>query len=144
MYLHAVSLNLCKENVNDSNIVVTGNTVIDALYMVVDKIKNDAQLSQSLNKVLATSGYDVSRLKGGKKLMLITGHRRENFCNGFISMCRAIKTLTERFFRCRFCLSDGTLPRMFVNRYMRYLVRILADWGICFLANRWNACRFST
>ena len=89
--------NLLKENVDDSKIIVTGNTVIDALYMVVDKIKNDAQLSQSLNEVLAASGYDVNRLNDGKKLVLITGHRRENFGDGFISMCRAIKTLTERF-----------------------------------------------
>ena len=89
--------NLLQENVDDSKIVVTGNTVIDALYMVVDKIRNDAQLTQSLNDVLAASGYDVDRLKEGKKLVLITGHRRENFGDGFISMCRAIKTLTERF-----------------------------------------------
>lgn len=89
--------NLLKENVDESKIVVTGNTVIDALYMVVDKIKNDAQLSQSLNEMLAASGYDVNRLNDGKKLVLITGHRRENFGDGFISMCRAIKTLTERF-----------------------------------------------
>ena len=89
--------NLLKENVDDSKIVVTGNTVIDALYMVVDRIKNDMQLSQSLNEVLAASGYDVNRLKDGKKLVLITGHRRENFGDGFIAMCRAIKTLTEKF-----------------------------------------------
>lgn len=89
--------NLLQENVDDSKIVVTGNTVIDALYMVVDKIKNDMQLSQSLNETLATSGYDVNRLSGGKKLVLITGHRRENFGDGFISMCRALKRLTEKF-----------------------------------------------
>lgn len=89
--------NLLRENVDDENIVVTGNTVIDALYMVVDKIKNDTQLSQSLTGILAASGYDISRLDGGKKLVLITGHRRENFGDGFISMCKAIKTLTERF-----------------------------------------------
>ena len=89
--------NLLKENVDNSHIVVTGNTVIDALYMVVDKIKNDAQLSQSLTDALAESGYDVNRLNDGKKLVLITGHRRENFGNGFISICKAIKTLTEQF-----------------------------------------------
>lgn len=89
--------NLLKENVDNSHIVVTGNTVIDALYMVVDKIKNDAQLSQSLTDALTESGYDVNRLNDGKKLVLITGHRRENFGNGFISICKAIKTLTEQF-----------------------------------------------
>lgn len=89
--------NLLKESVDDSNIIVTGNTVVDALYMAVDKIKDDAQLSQSLSKFLMESGYDVSRLNGDKKLVLITGHRRENFGNGFISICKAIRTLTERF-----------------------------------------------
>lgn len=89
--------NLLQENVDDSKIVVTGNTVIDALYMVVDKIKSDTQLSQSLNDILAASGYNVNRLNGGKKLVLITGHRRENFGDGFISMCRAIKALTEKY-----------------------------------------------
>lgn len=89
--------NLLKENVDDNHIVVTGNTVIDALYMVVDKIKNDTQLSQSLRNVLTSSGYDVNRLNGNKKLVLITGHRRENFGDGFISICKAIKTLSEQF-----------------------------------------------
>lgn len=89
--------NLLQENVDDSKIVVTGNTVIDTLYMVVDKIKNDSSLSESLKSVLAAGGYDVNRLKDGKKLVLITGHRRENFGDGFVSICRAIKTLTERF-----------------------------------------------
>lgn len=89
--------NLLQENVDDSKIVVTGNTVIDTLYMVVDKIKNDSSLSESLKSILAASGYDVNRLNDGKKLVLITGHRRENFGDGFISMCQAIKTLTERF-----------------------------------------------
>ena len=89
--------NLLAEGVCNSAITVTGNTVIDALYMVVDKIKNDATLSESLKAQLAASGYDVNRLNAGKKLVLITGHRRENFGDGFISMCRAIKRLTERF-----------------------------------------------
>lgn len=89
--------NLLKENVSADSIAVTGNTVIDALYMVVDKIKNDASLSASLRAQLLSSGYDVSRLEEGRKLVLITGHRRENFGEGFLSMCSAIKTLTERF-----------------------------------------------
>jgi UDP-N-acetylglucosamine 2-epimerase (non-hydrolysing) len=89
--------NLLQENVADEQITVTGNTVIDALYWVVDKIKNDGALSSELSGVLAQAGYDVSRLDGGKKLVLITGHRRENFGDGFISMCRAIQTLTKKY-----------------------------------------------
>ena len=89
--------NLLKENVPDSQITVTGNTVIDALYWVVDKIKSDKSLDKSLENELAKAGYDVTRLSGGKKLVLITGHRRENFGDGFISMCTAIKDLTNKY-----------------------------------------------
>ena len=89
--------NLLKENVSDSQITVTGNTVIDALYWVVDKIKSDKDLDKSLENELAKAGYNVSRLSGGKKLVLITGHRRENFGDGFISMCTAIKDLTNKY-----------------------------------------------
>ena len=89
--------NLLSEGVQESHITVTGNTVIDALYMVVDKIKRDKALDAELEKLLKQSGYDVNRLNDGKKLVLITGHRRENFGDGFISMCRAIKTLTEKY-----------------------------------------------
>ena len=90
-------MNLLEEGVADDKITVTGNTVIDALYMVVDKIKNDKALDYNLESVLRKSGYDVNRLIDGKKLVLITGHRRENFGDGFISMCKAIKTLTEKY-----------------------------------------------
>ena len=76
---------------------MTGNTVIDALYMVVDRIKNDKTLDFGLNCSLIKAGYDVDRLNDGKKLVLITGHRRENFGDGFISMCQAIKTLSEKY-----------------------------------------------
>lgn len=89
--------NLLAEAVKESDISVTGNTVIDALYMVVDKIKNDNALDSELNALLVKAGYDVNRLAGGKKLVLITGHRRENFGDGFINMCSAIKTLTEKY-----------------------------------------------
>ena len=78
-------------------IFVTGNTVIDALHMVVEKLKNDAALAKAQDKVLADAGYDVSRLEGGKKLVLITGHRRENFGEGFISMVTAMKDLSEKY-----------------------------------------------
>lgn len=89
--------NLLKENVDEAKITVPGNTVIDALYWVVDKIKKDTALDASLADELRSAGYDVERLHGGRRLVLITGHRRENFGDGFIRMCQAIKTLTEKF-----------------------------------------------
>lgn len=89
--------NLLAEGVIEDKITTTGNTVIDALYWVVDKIKNTASLDSALKKVLLNAGYDTNRLDNGKKLVLITGHRRENFGEGFISMCKAIKTLTEKY-----------------------------------------------
>ena len=89
--------NLLKENVSDSSIIVTGNTVIDALYWVVDKIKNDEALNNELKDILYKAGYDVCRLENGRKLVLITGHRRENFGDGFINMCTAIKDLTKKY-----------------------------------------------
>lgn len=89
--------NLMKENINPDSILVTGNTVIDALHQVVRKIKTDVALNVELEQVLGNSGYDVNRLKNGKKLVLITGHRRENFGDGFIAMCRAIKDLTLKY-----------------------------------------------
>ena len=78
-------------------IFVTGNTVIDALHMVVDKLKNDKALANEQINVLKNAGYDVTRLDGGKKLVLITGHRRENFGDGFISMVTAMKDLSEKY-----------------------------------------------
>lgn len=89
--------NLLAENVAEAQITVTGNTVIDALYWVVDKIKHDATLAQQLDAELLRAGYDVQRLADGRKLVLITGHRRENFGDGFIHMCTAIKDLTQRY-----------------------------------------------
>ena len=89
--------NLLREAVNENSITVTGNTVIDALYWVVSKIKSDAALSDELKSILSAAGYNVERLVGGKKLVLITGHRRENFGDGFISMCTAIKDLTQKY-----------------------------------------------
>lgn len=78
-------------------IFVTGNTVIDALRMVVDKLMNDEVLAKEQDKILAVAGYDVNRLTDEKKLILITGHRRENFGDGFIHMCTAIKDLTKKY-----------------------------------------------
>lgn len=89
--------NLLAEGVKEDQIAVTGNTVIDALYMVVDKIKRDKALDAELETLLKNAGYDVNRLANGKKLVLITGHRRENFGDGFIHMCTAIKDLTKKY-----------------------------------------------
>jgi UDP-N-acetylglucosamine 2-epimerase (non-hydrolysing) len=89
--------NLIAEGIREDKIYITGNTVIDALYWVVDKINTDPDLNTKLAIELKEAGYDTSRLEGGKKLVLITGHRRENFGDGIISMCRAIKSLTEKY-----------------------------------------------
>lgn len=89
--------NLLREAVADDHIVVTGNTVIDALYWVVNKIKTDAALNDELGNLLQQAGYDVHRLDNGRKLVLITGHRRENFGDGFIHMCTAIRDLTQKY-----------------------------------------------
>lgn len=89
--------NLLREGVHESAITVTGNTVIDALYMVIDKIKNNNKMDADLSVSLQKAGYDVKGLMKGRKLVLITGHRRENFGDGFIHMCKAIKTLAEKY-----------------------------------------------
>ena len=92
---------LSEKNLKDEKahgqIFVTGNTVIDALHMVVNKLKGDKKLADEQIQVLKTAGYDVSRLDNGKKLVLITGHRRENFGDGFISMVTAMKDLSEKY-----------------------------------------------
>lgn len=89
--------NLLKENIEASKITVTGNTVIDALHRVVDKIQKDKALDSVLAESLKNVGYDVTRLKEDKKLVLITGHRRENFGDGFLNICRAIKDLASKY-----------------------------------------------
>ena len=92
---------LSEKNLKDEkahgSIYVTGNTVIDALHMVVDKLNSDKVLADEQDKVLLRAGYDVSRLTNGKKLVLITGHRRENFGEGFIRMVTAMKDLSEKY-----------------------------------------------
>ena len=86
-----------KEEKAWGKIYVTGNTVIDALHVVVDKLKSDKNLANEQIKILADAGYNVTRLDNGKKLVLITGHRRENFGEGFISMVTAMKDLSEKY-----------------------------------------------
>ena len=88
--------NLQKENAR-GNIYVTGNTVIDALHMVVDRLQNDSVLAKEQEVILQRAGYDVTRLADGRRLVLITGHRRENFGEGFIIMVTAIKDLTKQY-----------------------------------------------
>lgn len=86
--------NLLKENVAEAKILVTGNTVIDALHWVTDKIDSDVDLRNEVEAKVLSFGYDVSRLRSGRRMVLITGHRRENFGDGFINICNAIKTLS--------------------------------------------------
>ena len=88
--------NLLEENAH-GKVYVTGNTVIDALHMVVDKLKTDAALAEEQNRILLAAGYDVTRLAKGKKLVLITGHRRENFGDGFIRMLSAMRDLSIKY-----------------------------------------------
>lgn len=89
--------NLLDEGVAEDDITVTGNTVIDALHLVVNKIKDDKNLGQQLTAELKDYGYDVTRLDDGRKLILITGHRRENFGDGFKNICHAINSLSKRY-----------------------------------------------
>ncbi|WP_293576164.1 non-hydrolyzing UDP-N-acetylglucosamine 2-epimerase [Prevotella sp.] len=86
-----------KEEKAQGEIYVTGNTVIDALHMVVNKLKNDESLAKEQEGILKKAGYDVNRLADGRKLVLITGHRRENFGEGFIHMVTAIKDLKNKY-----------------------------------------------
>ena len=89
--------NLTDEGINEKQILVTGNTVIDALHIVINKLQNDASLAKYAKDKLSKAGYDVQRLNNGRKLVLVTGHRRENFGDGFIHICTAIKDLTIKF-----------------------------------------------
>lgn len=86
--------NLLRENVNESDILITGNTVVDALFLVTEKIRNNPSLRKEQEETLEKKGYKV---KDGKKLVLITGHRRENFGDGFINICNAIKEVAVKY-----------------------------------------------
>lgn len=100
------SYNFCPTSLSEKNLIeeraigkiyVTGNSVIDALHMVVDKLNSDKALATEQEEVLREAGYDVTRLRGGRKLVLITGHRRENFGDGFINICSAIRDLKNKY-----------------------------------------------
>lgn len=89
--------NLLREGVDESKITVTGNTVIDALHAVTRRIKEDKELDEQLQNKLLTAGYDTRRLTAARRLVLITGHRRENFGDGFVQMCTAIRDLKNKY-----------------------------------------------
>ena len=89
--------NLLREHVDEKQIIVTGNTVIDALQMVVNKLREDTALASEVANRISEMGYDVTRLNGAKRMVLITGHRRENFGEGFLNICHAIKHLAEQY-----------------------------------------------
>ena len=89
--------NLLREHVDEKQIIVTGNTVIDALQMVVKRLKNDELLANEVSAKINQMGYDVQRLEGNRRMVLITGHRRENFGEGFLNICHAIKNLAEQY-----------------------------------------------
>lgn len=129
--------NLLRESVDENKITITGNTVIDALYMVVDKIKRDMSLDSSLSNELKNAGYDVGRLQNGKRLVLITGHRRENFGDGFISMCNAIKTLTEKYPEVDFVYPMHLNPnvRKPIHAVLAKILKILAT---CSSLSHWS------
>lgn len=89
--------NLLNENIDENKIAITGNTVIDALYMVVNRLKNDTTLANKQNEIIREAGYDFNRLSSGRQLVLITAHRRENFGDSFIHMITAIKELSRKY-----------------------------------------------
>jgi UDP-N-acetylglucosamine 2-epimerase (non-hydrolysing) len=130
--------NLLKENILESSIHVTGNTVIDALLWIIAKIKSNKEMISQLNQSLKKCGYDVNRLDENRKLVLITGHRRENFGDGFVNICSAIKTLTKEFSNVDFVYpmhlnpnvrkpikevfgEDNSIPNMFFIEPLEYL-----------------------
>ena len=89
--------NLLKEGVSEKNIFITGNTVIDALHIILNKIKNNYEVENSVKTTIKAKGYDTNRLNDNKKLVLITGHRRENFGDGFINICNGLKKLVTKY-----------------------------------------------
>lgn len=89
--------NLLKENVVAEKVLVTGNTVIDALHWMVNKIRSDSKLEFFVRQEIKQTGYDTTRLSGRRKMVLITGHRRENFGEGFLNICHAIGTLAHQY-----------------------------------------------
>ena len=85
--------NLIKENKDPKNIIVTGNTVIDALFLALDKIKSDKELEFQIISQIKEMGYEIDK---ERKIILVTGHRRENHGQGFINICEALKEIAEK------------------------------------------------
>ena len=139
--------NLTEEGVSPDRIVVTGNTVIDALRQVVSRIKADASLDAELERTLRAGGYDVGRLRDGRRLVLITGHRRENFGEGFIHMCTAIKDLTRRYPEVDFVYPMHLNPnvrRPIHEVFARCSATTCPAWAICSSSSRWSTSASST
>lgn len=114
--------NLLRENVDERKITVTGNTVIDALQMVVARMSSDEALQKSVAEEITQAGYNVSQLNGGRRMILITGHRRENFGDGFLHICHAIKHLAERY-----ADVDFVYPMHLNPNVRRPVIEILGD-----------------
>lgn len=136
--------NLLQEGVHSNRIWVTGNTVIDALYAIVGRIKHNEALQSSLKKVLDRAGYDLDRLSNEnsfRRLALITGHRRENFGEGFLQICHAIKTLSETYTSVDFVYPMHLNPNV-REPIKEFFPEFLKE--TCFLSNRWNTYRLYT
>lgn len=114
--------NLLRENVDEQKITVTGNTVIDALQMVVARLNSDKALQKRVAEEITQAGYNVSQLNGGRRMILITGHRRENFGDGFLHICHAIKHLAERY-----ADVDFAYPMHLNPNVRRPVIEILGD-----------------
>ena len=114
--------NLLRENVDERKITVTGNTVIDALQMVVARLNSDEALQKRVAEEITQAGYNVSQLNGGRRMILITGHRRENFGEGFLHICHAIKHLAERY-----ADVDFVYPMHLNPNVRRPVIEILGD-----------------
>lgn len=114
--------NLLRENVDEQKITVTGNTVIDALQIVVARLNSDKALQKRVAEEITQAGYNVLQLNGGRRMILITGHRRENFGDGFLYICHAIKHLAERY-----ADVDFVYPMHLNPNVRRPVIEILGD-----------------
>ena len=127
-----------QEGVHSNRIWVTGNTVIDALYAIVGRIKHNEVLQPSLKKVLDRAGYDVDRLSNEnsfRRLVLITGHRRENFGEEFLQICHAIKMLSETYPDVDFVYPMHLNPN--VRKPIKKIFNGISQENLFFLLNRW-------
>jgi len=119
--------NLVNENIPESSIQVTGNTVIDALKWVVNRFENSYEMDCSIKTSIKKDGYDVDRLEGNRRLVLITGHRRENFGDGFINICRSIKMLAEKYPDVDFVYPVHLNPNVRISVHQVFGINAIAD-----------------